>query len=108
MEWRIVFLALNVLVLVGIVWIYRRVRQTQPSGGAEASESRRSSQSAKELETKESWRRLDLEKMHRINREEVERLLAKLAESSIRALTPSERAFLDRMVEAERRADGTA
>ncbi len=105
MTLRLVLLGLNILVFVGIVLLYRRVKQTQPSQGIEASGSTAGVADGDDLRAKESWERLDLKKMHRVNREEVERVLAKLHETSVRALTPSERAFLDRMVEAERRSE---
>jgi len=51
----------------------------------------------------ERWRALDLECLHPVNREEVETLLARLEGASTHVLSRQERAFLDRMVEAERR-----
>lgn len=106
MTFRLVLLGLNLLVLVGIVVLYRRVKQTQPSRSMEPANSQHESASVSDLDAKESWEGLDLTKMHRVNAEEVQRVLTKLAETSVRALTPSERAFLDRMVEAERRSAG--
>ncbi len=43
------------------------------------------------------WKGIGLEGLHEINREEVERLLAKVELGGPRSLTPSEREFLDRM-----------
>jgi rhomboid family protein len=42
------------------------------------------------------WRRVRLEQLHPINREEYERVMAKLQLVGAAALTPDERAFLDR------------
>ncbi|HSM61005.1 MAG TPA: rhomboid family intramembrane serine protease [Longimicrobiales bacterium] len=43
------------------------------------------------------WKAIDLGALHQINREEVERLLAKVEADGARSLTASERQFLDRM-----------
>ena len=104
MTLRLLFLGLNVLALVVIVVLYRRVKQTQPQRRVEPPNSQHESPQVPDIEAKESWESLDLERMHRVNRDEVERILSRLRAMSIRELTPSERAFLDRMVEAERRS----
>jgi rhomboid family protein len=44
----------------------------------------------------ERWRRVSLDELHPINREEYERVMAKLRLVGASALTPDERAFLDR------------
>jgi len=44
----------------------------------------------------ERWRRVRLEQLHPINREEYERVMAKVQLVGAAALTPDERAFLDR------------
>ena len=44
----------------------------------------------------EQWAKIRLEELHPVNREEVERLLRKSAESGVRSLTADERAVLDR------------
>jgi membrane associated rhomboid family serine protease len=43
------------------------------------------------------WKKISLEGLHEINREEVERLLAKVGVEGTRSLTQAEREFLDRM-----------
>ncbi len=43
------------------------------------------------------WKGISTESLHEINREEVERLLAKVDDAGSRSLTPAEREFLDRM-----------
>jgi membrane associated rhomboid family serine protease len=45
------------------------------------------------------WRGIQVETLHELNREEVERLLRKALEEGPASLTPSERAFLDRMTQ---------
>ncbi len=47
----------------------------------------------------ERWQRIPLQRLHELNREEVERLLRKIDESGVESLTPGERAFLDRMAD---------
>jgi|GEM_PF-4858287 len=59
-----------------------------------------------EMDRKERWEGLDLERLHPVNREEVEVLLERLDGASTHTLSDAERAFLDRMVEAEHRASG--
>lgn len=46
------------------------------------------------------WKGISLEGMHELNREEVERLLAKASDDGATSLTPSERDFMDRMASA--------
>ena len=53
----------------------------------------------RERETRHRWHGIDLERIHEINREEVERLLAKVEAVGIHALRPDERRFLDTMAE---------
>lgn len=43
------------------------------------------------------WEQIPRERLHEINRSEVDRILAKLKESGFASLTPDERAFMDRM-----------
>jgi hypothetical protein len=100
---RIIFLGVNVVALVAVVALYLQLRKSERKRRVEAPNSRYKSPYVEDLEAKERWEGLDLSYMHRVNREEVERILSKLRATSVRALTEAERAFLDRMVEAERR-----
>jgi hypothetical protein len=43
------------------------------------------------------WKGISMSSLHELNREEVERLLAKVKADGASSLTPSEREFLDRM-----------
>lgn len=56
-----------------------------------------------DLEARNRWESVDPALLHELNREEFEHLLARALENGARSLGPGERAFLDRMVEAERR-----
>lgn len=44
----------------------------------------------------ERWRRIDRAGIHPVNRDEIDRLMIKIASSGVASLTPDERAFLDR------------
>jgi hypothetical protein len=55
-----------------------------------------------ELEARQRWESLDLSRLHELNREEVEKLLAKVRGTGVKSLTAGERAFLDRMSGAGR------
>jgi hypothetical protein len=57
------------------------------------------SQLARNNESKHRWSNIALDRMHEVNRAEVERLLARVEATSVDALRPNERAFLDRMAE---------
>ena len=57
------------------------------------------SQLARDTDSRHRWSNIALDRMHEVNRVEVERLLAKVEATSVDALRPNERAFLDRMAE---------
>jgi len=62
----------------------RKVQQTRSTDGSEG-------------DTRKRWGAIDLASMHDLNRNEVEELLARLDRNGMRALSPEERQFLDRM-----------
>lgn len=103
----IALLVLNVAGIVTVTILYRRARKAQRERRVEAANSHYKSQYVLDLEAKQRWESLDLSLLHPLNREEVEKVLAKLKATSVRALTSQERIFLDRMVEAERRMKRT-
>lgn len=79
-------------------WIYlraweRRRRRRVAKGPAR----RRKVSMVGDLEALERWKAIPRERLHEINREEVDKLVRKANESGARALTTDERAFLDRM-----------
>lgn len=99
-----VLLALN-LVLLAVVWVlYRKARKAQVVRRVEAPNSEYKSPYVADLEAKDRWEAVDLGLLHPVNRDEMTAVLAKLRATNVRALTSAERAFLDNMVEAERRA----
>ena len=106
--WLWILLAANSLTLAGMYLLYRRVKKAQHKRRVEAPNSQYKSPYVLDLEARERWKSIDLERLHEVNREEVEKLLGKLAVTNVRALTTSERAFLDRMVEAQERVKARA
>ncbi len=53
-----------------------------------------------DLESLERWKSIPRERLHEINREEVDKLVRKANQSGARSLTTDEREFLDRMSES--------
>ena len=99
----LVLLALNVGAVILATTLYRRAKKAETKRRVEAPNSQYKSSYVLDLEAKDRWESLDLDRVHEVTREEVERILIKLKASSVPALSRQERAFLDRMVEAERR-----
>lgn len=99
-----ILLALN-LALLALVWVlYRKARKAQVVRRVEAPNSEYKSPYVADLEAKDRWEAVDLTLLHPVNREEMVAVLARLRATNVRTLTAAERAFLDNMVEAERRA----
>lgn len=99
----IILLAVNVATLVAVTILYRRAKKAQQVRRVEAPNSEYKSPYVMDLEARQRWEELDRSLLHEINREEFDRLLAKVRATSVRNLSETERSFLDRMVEAERR-----
>lgn len=53
----------------------------------------------REIETRERWHDIPLERIHEVNRDEVVRLLTKISTWGSDTLRPQERRFLDQMAE---------
>jgi hypothetical protein len=96
-------LSLCLGVLVATLILYRRVGRARAERSVEAPNSTYESRYVRELKSWERWERMDLSRLHEINRAEVERLLAKVRRTSVRALTSQERDFLERMADAHDR-----
>ena len=101
----LILLGMNVIALVAVVVIYRRARKAQRRRIVERPNSQYKSPYVVDLESRDRWEQLDLSSLHEVNREEAEKILAKLRSTSTRGLNSYERAFLDRLVEAERRLE---
>ncbi len=52
-------------------------------------------------EDEEWWRRIELERLHELNREYVERLLRQIEGAGVDTLTTEERAFMERMAKLD-------
>ena len=96
-------LGLNVAALVVVSIMYRRAKKAQRQRRVEAPNSQYKSQYVEDLEARQRWESLDRNLLHEVNREEFDKTLSKVKATSVRALSTQERAFMDRMVEAERR-----
>lgn len=100
----IILLVVNTTALA-VVWaLYRRARKAARQRRVEAPNSEYKSPYVLDLEARDRWESIRLDILHPVNREEVERILGRLRSTNVRALSEKERDFLDRMVEAERRA----
>lgn len=66
---------------------FQRAMQTPSSGGGFVNDRL----------TMERWKGISIDALHELNREEVQRILAKATSDGASALTASERAFMDRM-----------
>lgn len=107
-NWLIVLMVANLAVLGMTLVLYKRVKKAQAKRRVEAPNSQYKSQYVLDLESRERWEGIALDRLHEVNREEVEKLLVRLRANGTRALSVSERAFLDRMVEAEKRVSARA
>ena len=86
---------LGAVVLTRALRARRRARQRV----VERPNSHYTSQLARESDSRSRWHTIDLDRVHEINRGEVERLLARVDATSADTLRPNERAFLDHMAE---------
>ena len=104
-------LAVAFTVLIGSVsirawWIERKKRLIAEHGVIERPNSSHASKAVRNQEDEEWWRRIDLERLHELNREYVERLLRQIEGAGVGALTKDERAFMERMAELEQGRPG--
>lgn len=78
----------------------RRARLRRRPRVVEAPNSHYQSRGVQNLVDQERWEGIRIDRLHEINAEEVRALLARIRENGVRGLSPSDRAFLDRMVTA--------
>lgn len=78
---------------------YRRWRRRRVAARRriEAPNSHYSSQGVRNQEDRDRWGRINLRKLHPLNREEVQRLIRMVDSEGITALSPKDRLFLDNM-----------
>lgn len=75
-------------------WRERRIKARRPGPYGAPVRKRVPGQARRE---EERWRSIRLDALHEVNRAEVERILRKLDERGPRSITPTERAFMNRM-----------
>lgn len=85
----------------GLLRLYRQERMANKQRRVEAPNSEHKSPYVADSEAWERWESLDLSRLHEVNREEVEKLLSKVRATGVKSLSAAERAFLDRMTEAQ-------
>jgi hypothetical protein len=82
-------------------WIERKKRLVAERRVVERPNSFYASKAVHHQEDEEWWRRIDLERLHELNREYVERLLRQIEGAGVGILTADERAFLERMAKLD-------
>ena len=82
-------------------WIERKKRLIAEHRVVERPNSFYASKAVHNQEDEEWWRRIELERLHELNREYVERLLRQIEGAGVGTLTKDERAFMERMAKLE-------
>ena len=82
-------------------WIERKKRIVAERRVVERPNSFYASRAVHNQEDEEWWRRIDLDRLHELNREYVERLLRQVEGAGVGTLTKEERAFMERMARLE-------
>ncbi|HIF07770.1 MAG TPA: hypothetical protein EYQ64_12705 [Gemmatimonadetes bacterium] len=98
--------ALALGLLIGSVsarawWIERKKRIIAERRVVERPNSFYGSMAVHNQEDEERWRRIELERLHELNREYVERLLRQIEGAGVGTLTQEARAFMERMANLE-------
>ncbi len=101
-------LAAETAALATVSILYRRAKKAGKARRVEGPNSQFRSPYVLDLEARERWEAMDLDRLHEVNREEVVRMLGKVRAGGVRDLTPAERDFLDRMADAQDRVQGRA
>jgi hypothetical protein len=99
----LVLLAVNTVALIVVTMMYKKAKRASKVRRVEAPNSQYKSPYVMDLDDVDRWEKIDLSRLHEVNREEFEKILTKLRATSIRALTAQERAFLDRMADSHDR-----
>lgn len=80
--------------LLYLRWKQQRIEERRV---VEQPNSHYASKAVRDLEDRERWERMDLDRLHELNREEAVRLLERVRVLGAESLKSDERAFLDRM-----------
>jgi len=83
--------------LIRAWWIERKKRLVAERRVIERPNSFYGSKAVHNQEDEEWWRRIELERLHELNREYVERLLLQIEDAGVGTLTKDERAFMERI-----------
>ncbi len=78
-------------------WVERKKRIIAERRVVERPNSFYASTAVHNQEDEEWWRRIELERLHELNREYVERLLRQIDTTGVGTLSKDERAFMERM-----------
>lgn len=92
-----------------VAWERRRIALIKEIAGvprkpSERPQPRRKPPAARDADSLERWKAIPADRLHELNREELEALLKKAEADGVKALTAAERAFLDRIAEATQSA----
>ena len=82
-------------------WINRRASIRGANRILERPNSYYSSKGVRDQEDAEWYDSIDLDKLHEVNRDEIERLIAQIKGAGIDSLRPSDRAFLERIADLD-------
>ncbi len=82
-------------------WVERKKRIVAERRVVERPNSFYASTAVHNQEDEEWWRRIELERLHELNREYVERLLRQIETSGVGTLSKDERAFMERMAKID-------
>jgi hypothetical protein len=82
-------------------WVERKKRIVAEHRVVERPNSFYASKAVHNLEDEEWWRRIELERLHELNREYVERLLRQIDAAGVATLSRDERAFMERMAKID-------
>jgi len=82
-------------------WIKRRSSVRAANRILERPNSYYSSKGVRDQEDAEWYDSIDLDKLHEVNRDEIERLIAQIKGAGIDSLRPSDRAFLERIADLD-------
>ncbi len=82
-------------------WVERKKRIIAEHRVVERPNSFYASKAVHNQEDEEWWRRIELERLHELNREYVERLLRQIDTAGVGTLTKDERAFMERMAKID-------
>ena len=81
-------------------WLYLRWLGNRPAAAAAAWQKQMAPRVSGSVPALERWKKIDAASLHPVNREEYDRVMAKLNSGSVADLTAGEREFLDRFSQA--------